>query len=65
MDKKYDFQKTEEALQEFWEREGIYQYQNEKERKTFSRKIFSQKTFSVDTPPPTVRNCLQITDASL
>ena len=60
MDKKYDFQKTEEALQEFWEREGIYQYQNEKERKTFSR-----KTFSVDTPPPTVRNCLQITDASL
>ena len=65
MDKKYDFQKTEEALQEFWEREGIYQYQNGKERKTFSRKIFSQKTFSVDTPPPTVRNCLQITDASL
>ena len=55
MDKKYDFQKTEEALQEFWEREGIYQYQNGKER----------KTFSVDTPPPTVRNCLQITDASL
>ena len=60
MDKKYDFQKTEEALQEFWEREGIYQYQNEKERKTFSRKTFSQKTFSVDTPPPTVSGKLHI-----
>ena len=55
MDKKYDFQKTEEALQEFWEREGIYQYQNGKERKTFSR-----KTFSVDTPPPTVSGKLHI-----
>lgn len=50
MDKKYDFQKTEEALQEFWEREGIYQYQNEKERKTFSRKIFPRKPFLLILP---------------
>ena len=60
MDKKYDFQKTEEALQEFWERESIYQYQNGKERKTFSRKTFSRKIFSVDTPPPTVSGKLHI-----
>lgn len=35
MDKKYDFQKVEEKLQDFWEKEGIYRYQNGKEKKFF------------------------------
>ena len=50
MDKKYDFQKVEEELQDFWEKEGIYRYQNGKER----------KVFSIDTPPPTVSGKLHI-----
>ena len=50
MDKKYDFQKVEEKLQDFWEKEGIYRYQNGKEK----------KVFSIDTPPPTVSGKLHI-----
>ena len=50
MDKKYDFQKTEEALQEFWEREGIYQYQNEKKGKLFPGKFFPRKPFLLILP---------------
>ena len=50
MDKKYDFQKVEEKLQDFWEKEGIYRYQNGKEK----------KAFSIDTPPPTVSGKLHI-----
>lgn len=46
MDKKYDFQKTEEALQEFWEREGIYQYQNEKRKENlFPENFFPENLF--------------------
>ena len=44
MDKKYDFRKTEKELQDLWEEEGIYRYQNGRDR----------KVFSIDTPPPTV-----------
>lgn len=35
MDKKYNFQKTENQLKEFWEQEEIYKYQNGKYKKFF------------------------------
>ena len=50
MDKKYDFRKTEKELQDLWEEEGIYRYQNGRDR----------KVFSIDTPPPTVSGKLHI-----
>lgn len=50
MDKKYDFQKTEKELEQFWEQEAIYKYQNGAEK----------KIFSIDTPPPTVSGKLHI-----
>ncbi len=50
MDKKYDFQKTEEELKNFWEQEKIYKYQDGKYK----------KIFSIDTPPPTVSGKLHI-----
>lgn len=50
MDKKYNFQKTENELKKFWEQEEIYKYQNGKYR----------KIFSIDTPPPTVSGKLHI-----
>lgn len=50
MDQKYDFQKTEKALERFWAEQEIYKYENGKER----------KIFSIDTPPPTVSGKLHI-----
>lgn len=50
MDKKYDFKSAELELEKLWEEEGIYKYQNGRER----------KIFSVDTPPPTVSGKLHI-----
>lgn len=50
MDKKYDFQNTEKALERFWEEQEIFKYQNGKDR----------KIFSIDTPPPTVSGKLHI-----
>ncbi len=50
MDKKYDFQCTEKELEQFWEEQEIYKYQNGKEK----------KIFSIDTPPPTVSGKLHI-----
>ena len=50
MDKKYDFHKTETDLENFWEAQEIYRYQNDRAR----------KTFSIDTPPPTVSGKLHI-----
>lgn len=50
MDKKYDFQKTEKDLEQFWAEQEIYRYENGKER----------KIFSIDTPPPTVSGKLHI-----
>lgn len=50
MDKKYDFQKTEKNLEQFWTEQEIYKYENGKER----------KIFSIDTPPPTVSGKLHI-----
>ena len=50
MEKKYDFQKAEKALEKMWQENEIYRYQNGKER----------KIFSIDTPPPTVsgKSCI-------
>lgn len=50
MDQKYDFQKTEKELEQFWTEHEIYKYRNGKER----------KIFSIDTPPPTVSGKLHI-----
>ena len=50
MEKKYDFQKAEKALEKMWQDNDIYRYQNGKER----------KIFSIDTPPPTVSGKLHI-----
>ena len=36
MEKKYDFQKAEKALEKMWQENDIYRYQNGKERKIFS-----------------------------
>lgn len=50
MNKKYDFKQTELEMQKLWEENGIYKYQNGRER----------KVFSIDTPPPTVSGSLHI-----
>ncbi len=50
MDKKYDFRKVEKELEQMWEENEIYKYQNGKEK----------KVFSIDTPPPTVSGKLHI-----
>ena len=50
MDKKYDFQKVEQELEQMWQEKEIYKYQNGKEK----------KIFSIDTPPPTVSGKLHI-----
>lgn len=50
MDKKYDFHKAEKELEQFWEEQGIYRYQNGRDK----------KIFSIDTPPPTVSGKLHI-----
>lgn len=50
MDKKYDFTKTESKMQLLWENEGIYKFQNGREK----------KIYSIDTPPPTVSGSLHI-----
>ncbi|SHO49169.1 valine--tRNA ligase [Anaerocolumna xylanovorans] len=50
MDKKYDFTEAEKKMQELWEKEGIYTYQNGRDK----------KVFSIDTPPPTVSGSLHI-----
>ncbi len=47
---KYDPKEIEPKLQQFWEKEGIYQFKNDK----------NKKTFSVDTPPPTVSGKMHI-----
>ena len=50
MDKKYDFHKVEQELEQMWEENKIYKYQNSGEK----------KVFSIDTPPPTVSGKLHI-----
>ena len=36
MDKKYDFQNTENELERFWEEQGIYKYKHGKDKKIYS-----------------------------
>jgi valyl-tRNA synthetase len=50
MEKKYDFKAAQTEMQLLWEKEGIYKYQNGRDR----------KVFSIDTPPPTVSGSLHI-----
>lgn len=50
MDQKYDFQKTEQELEQMWAQQGIYKYRNGKRG----------PIFSIDTPPPTVSGKLHI-----
>ncbi len=50
MEKRYDFSISEKEMQELWEKEGVYRYQNGREK----------KVFSIDTPPPTVSGSLHI-----
>ena len=50
MEKKYDFQKTEEELKNFWETNEIYKYRDGMEK----------PVYSIDTPPPTVSGTLHI-----
>lgn len=50
MDTKYDFYSKEKELEEFWEKNGIYKYQNGRRG----------EIFSIDTPPPTVSGKLHI-----
>lgn len=50
MDKNYDFERVENELKQLWEENGIYKYQNGKEK----------TVFSIDTPPPTVSGQLHI-----
>lgn len=48
--KKYDFKATEVKIQRFWQREGIYQFQENS----------TKELYSIDTPPPTVNGSLHI-----
>jgi len=50
MEQKYDFQKTEQELEQMWERQGVYKYRHGKRG----------PIFSIDTPPPTVSGRLHI-----
>ncbi len=50
MDQKYDFQKTEQELEQMWAEQGIYKYRHGKRG----------PIFSIDTPPPTVSGKLHI-----
>ena len=43
MEKKYDFQKAEKALEKMWQENEIYRYQNGKERKIPIPKRAGQK----------------------
>ncbi|MDE6642445.1 MAG: valine--tRNA ligase [Acetatifactor sp.] len=50
MDQKYDFQKSEQELEQMWVEQGIYKYRHGKRG----------PIFSIDTPPPTVSGKLHI-----
>ena len=50
MNQKYDFQKTEQELEQMWAQQGIYKYRHGKRG----------PIFSIDTPPPTVSGKLHI-----
>lgn len=50
LDKKYDFTKSEQKWQMFWEQKGIYRFDP----------YSSKSLYSIDTPPPTVSGDLHI-----
>ncbi|MBQ8639361.1 MAG: valine--tRNA ligase [Lachnospiraceae bacterium] len=50
MEKRYEFQRIERELEQMWQENGIYRYQNGRDK----------KIFSIDTPPPTVSGKLHI-----
>lgn len=50
MERHYDFKKTEKEMQIFWRENGVYKYDPDSEK----------KTYSIDTPPPTVSGALHI-----
>lgn len=50
LNKKYNFQESEKKWQIYWEKEGIYKYDEDS----------SKETYSIDTPPPTVSGDLHI-----
>jgi len=50
MEKHYDFTQIERQMQEFWEREQIYRFDQEADG----------EIYSIDTPPPTVSGSLHI-----
>ena len=49
--KKYQIQETEKKIQEQWQKEEIYKWQNDKSK---------EETFVIDTPPPTVSGLLHM-----
>lgn len=49
--KKYDHKAIERKWQEYWQREKIYKWQNDKNK---------EETFVIDTPPPTVSGLLHM-----
>ena len=50
MEKKYDFKKTEKAMQQLWEENAVYKFASDS----------SRPVYSIDTPPPTVSGSLHI-----
>ncbi len=50
MEKRYNFEKQEKQLQDFWEQEQIYRFDPNR----------PGKLYSIDTPPPTVSGSLHI-----
>ncbi|OQA72922.1 MAG: Valine--tRNA ligase [Firmicutes bacterium ADurb.Bin248] len=50
MDKRYDFSEIERQMQDFWEREGVYRFDKDRDG----------ELYSIDTPPPTVSGSLHI-----
>lgn len=50
MEKNYDFKQAEKEMQQFWEENGVYNFDDESKK----------EVFSIDTPPPTVSGSLHI-----
>ena len=45
MDKRYDFSEIERQMQDFWEREGVYRFDKDRDG----------ELYSIDTPPVMTR----------
>ncbi len=55
MDKRYDYKEIEKELQEFWDKNKVYLFDDTTEKNCETR-----ETFSIDTPPPNVSGGLHI-----